>query len=455
MALDTRPWLTCAIGSGSGCIGTPDSTQWTENHGGADFLNAVDEMGMYQYLVRDTVFHTMNGPYLTNATYVGVTNDEKITVSRTVSTATTDDFVRHLHSFRYTFNEETNGDHYPRFALYTLGGDNYNYVRYPWFAYGSGGSSVDDSDPVEAVSDLINGVSDFRYTSYYSEDAPAGCSIPGSGIGSCWFAMLTDPASNIDQRGHRGIIIRNFHGRLNGETWPPPGDTTVSPFSFNIIKSRQNNAAMNTASIELSLPNSFKDDVAAGLASFKEGDFLTADIELLLPPRQNVDYFGFSQRLRTWITDSGSDASFLEGWKLVANDAAGGDATVTTVFEGELERLYHPRIKVDCATNAAAFNIEIPEDQPGYLPVTIAGVSGETIGPLDKPTDLYLWRWLSATGWVQSDIAYQLEKDVLENTYTYVFILLVETDLHASTWVPCENFYFGASPPTEANPSCA
>ena len=91
MILDTRPWLVCALGQ-SGCGGSPDSTQWTENVGGGDFLNAVDKTGMYQYLVGDTSFHTMNGPRLTNATYVGVTVDQNIEVSRTTSTGTAGEF---------------------------------------------------------------------------------------------------------------------------------------------------------------------------------------------------------------------------------------------------------------------------------------------------------------------------------------------------------------------------
>lgn len=88
MVLDTRPWLTCGKDSSSSCVGTPDSTQWTENHGGGDFLNSVNKRGEYQYLVGDTVNHIMNGPRMTNATYGGTTVDGNIHVSRTVSTWT-------------------------------------------------------------------------------------------------------------------------------------------------------------------------------------------------------------------------------------------------------------------------------------------------------------------------------------------------------------------------------
>lgn len=362
--------------------------------------------------------------------------------------------------------KDTPGDNYPRFSMYTLGGDNYNYVQFPLFAYGSG----DENSFLEAsgeatvpVSEIISGVGDFKYTDYYSVDAPVGCSNH-EGSSSCWFAMLTNPAQNIHQRGHRGIIVRNFRGRLNGETWPPVSGEEVSPFTFNLIKSRQNGSAQNTVSIELGLPASFKAAVDLGLAQFKEGDFLSADIELLVPPRQNADYFGNSQRLRDWLTEAGVDSNYGDGWKIIAKEATEGDAIQTTVFEGELERLYHPRVRVDCPSNEARFNIQIPEGMPGILPITIAGVGGSDMvlsSPLDKPSQ-QLWRYDGSTQtWKEfaTGAAYQLEKDVLDNSYTFVYSLVLEFENQSSglpvTGNACEQFFFGMEPPSDTNPSCS
>ena len=185
---------------------------------------------------------------------------------------------------------------------------------------------------------------------------------------------MTNPSQNINQRGHRGIIVRNFHGQLNGAPWPPTdGEEEVSPFTFNLIKSRQNGSGQNTASLELGLPAAFVAAVAAGQAKFRQGDYLAADIELLVPPRQNADYFGNSQRLKTWLSESGVDTDYENGWKIIANEAVGGDAIDTNVFHGTLERRYHPRIQVDLV-DEARFNIKIPDNMPGILPITIAGV---------------------------------------------------------------------------------
>ena len=367
-----------------------------------------------------------------------------------------DDFVRHLHSFHYTFLKETDGDNYPRFAMYTLGGDNYNFVQFPLFAYGMGEQSVLDS---LSIQDVILDMSDFRYTDYYQVDAPKGCSQGGSGSSSCWFAMLTNPSlpkpdfNNIDQRSHRGVIVRNFHGQLNGEPWPPADGEEVSPFTFNLIKSRGNNAGKNTVSIELGLPSAFIAAVDAGQAKFREGDYLEADIELLLPPRQTADYFGKSQRLKDWLSEADVDTNYEHGWKIIAKEADMGDAIETTVFQGALERAYHPRIHVDFA-DEARFDIEIPDGMPGILPITIAGVGAFKSFPttlLGRPNEK-LWRYVNGV-WKEFGVGgdYQLEKDVLDNSYTFVYSLQLEFE--SDPVGNREQFAFGATAPFDTNDS--
>jgi len=189
-----------------------------------------------------------------------------------------------------------------------------------------------------------------------------------------------------------------------------------------MVRSRAANAG-NTVSIEIGLPKTFLDAVAAGEAKFLEGDYISADIELLVPPRQNGDTYSDSTRLRTWLTNAGVDADFSQGWKVIANDATGGDDIVTSVFAGSLERKYHPRIQVD-SSDEARFNIEIPSDMPGTLPITVSGVEATTgFRPnlLDRP-DRKLWRYVGGA-WEEfgSNGDYQLEKDVLTTvTRTYI-----------------------------------
>lgn len=363
-----------------------------------------------------------------------------------------DDFVRHLHSFNYKFLAETDGDNYPRFALYTLGGANYNYVQYPFFAYGMGEQNqfvADEKDAVVPIEDVIVSLPDFFYApEYFQVDAPVGCGQMGKA--SCWFTMLTNPTTNLHQRAHRGIVVRNFHGRLNGEAWPPAG-IEVSPFTFSLIKSRNNNPSKNTVSLELGLPNDFLVKVEKGEAKFLEGDYLAGDLELLLPPRQTGDYYGRSQRLKDWMAEAGVDSDFKNGWKITAKEASMGDDIVTKVFAGTLERRYHPRIQVDSA-DEARFNLKIPAGMPGILPITISGVEATKSFSsilLERPSGK-LWRFVGSWEEFGEGGDYQLEKDVLDNSYTFVYSLRLEFDVVGD----CEQFAFQPEAPFIENGNC-
>lgn len=253
----------------------------------------------------------------------------------------------------------------------------------------------------------------------------------------------------------------------------------VSPFAFHLIKSRQNNAARDTVSIELALPTEFTDAVAAGTAKFLVGDYISADIEVLLPPRQTGDYFGNSRVLKQWLSDAGVDDHYENGWKVISREASVGDGIQTIVFDGTtLERLYHPRVRVDCTTDTALFNIAFPladtggtggtgdgeeaetETEPalpGILPITIAGVnSGQAFSEnlLDRPSRT-LWRYIDSTeSWeaMGTNGSYQLEKDVRDGSYTYVYSLQLEFETNPVG--KCERFSFSGEPPTVANPPC-
>lgn len=222
---------------------------------------------------------------------------------------------------------------------------------------------------------------------------------------------------------------------MNGQSWPPQNDFIASPFSFSLIRGFVN----NSLSLEIGLPSTFLNDSAA---EFLEGDFIEMDVELILPPRLPRDYFGASQRLIDWLIDADVDGNFENGWKIVALEANKGDDITITLLTGSLERKYPPRVCVNAA-DEAIFNLDIPSDVPGVLPITVSGV-GETDNLVGNPPPQRLWRRSSDGSWLEFGRGgdFQLNRDE-DGTYTYVYSLRLEFDnvgLH-------EQFYFGEKAP--------
>ncbi|CAE7593743.1 unnamed protein product [Symbiodinium pilosum] len=355
LVLDTRPFLVCKmdepkctcqkevnasgrfaqhlckVEKAEGCVGDVNITGWTENHGGSDFLTAIDPGGSYQYLTNVTVTHTSNGPRLTNATYTGVTVDGAVRVVRTVSTWATEDFPRHLHSFHYEVLKNVT---YRRLAFYLLGGDWYNYVLNPGFVYGDAkgvqGQVVNISEPLER----------FEYAKDFKNKT---CGEP-----PCWFSLLTQK-SQADHHAHRGLIVRRWRGRMAGVELPKDRG-----FSFSVIGSRQWGDPTPTMGLEL----------GPGKKSLQAGDVFEADLELLLYPKTEEVYYGPSMRLRRWLD--------MEPWEVVLRSAMDGHLEVQVV-EGFLQRSYPPRVAVS-SKGRAEFRFSMPADYPGVLPLTIAGV---------------------------------------------------------------------------------
>ncbi|CAE7476827.1 unnamed protein product [Symbiodinium natans] len=357
LVLDTRPFLVCKMdepkctcqkevnASGrfaqhlchvdkvDGCVGDVNVTGWTENHGGSDFLTAVDPGGSFQYLTNVTVTHTSNGPRLTNATYTGVTVDGAIRVERTVSTWATEDFPRHLHSFRYEVLKNVT---YRRLAFYLLGGDWYNNVLSPSLAFG------DSKGLQHHVSNISASLEQFEY----SKDLKnvKFCQEP-----PCWFALLTQ-TTQADRYAHRGLVVRRWRGRMGGEELPEDRG-----FAFSVIGSRQWGEATPTLGLEL----------GPGKKSLEAGDVISADLELLLYPKTEEVYYGPSMRLRNWLS--------MEPWEVVQRAAVEAQLKVQVV-EGVLQRSYPPRVAVS-AEGRAEFRFHVPEGYPGLMPLTIAGIS--------------------------------------------------------------------------------
>ncbi len=441
--LDTRPFLTCRAELSGPCGGNPNSTGWTDNHGGSDWFSAITSDGFYQYLVNNTALHQMNGPRLTNVTYVGKTVDGNWNIQRTASTWSTDATVKHLHSFEYKVQKDISGNPYGRFSIFVLGRDDYNYIEVPHFVYGTGSVLLDNKTHTEL--DPTGTLQNFQYAPNY-HNVPPGCSSSES----CWFGMLTPEGSQLDHEAHRGIIIRQFHARLNG--------TETSDFTFSVM--RNGNRTVPRLILEIGLPLWFLESLQAGTAQFRQGDFIRGDIEQLLPPRESAVYYGDSQRLRQWYADANVLSEYSNAWKILSLEAQRGDAFQVNILQGSLERKYPPRIHVSEA-NEAQFTLEmLADDWPGVLPISIAGVQQNTfaLGGKAVATTYRLYRWSNiASAWqvfgvgVDGSSDFQLDREISDGTFTFTYSLRLEFDAVQS----CEHFVFGSILPDSSNSSCS
>mmetsp|Transcript_135617 Transcript_135617/g.377706 ORF Transcript_135617/g.377706 Transcript_135617/m.377706 type:complete len:1031 (+) Transcript_135617:59-3151(+) len=340
--LDIRPFLVCGFGPAGSCIGTPNATQWTENHGAQEFLAAFDTKGSYQYLTGVETFHSMNGPKLTNVTYTGTTVDGGIYRGVTVSTWTVDDMPRHLHAVRYEFLKNVV---YPRLVVYQVGADFYNDVgRVSDFVYGNGDGRLLD---VGTMPPLRAG---YRH---YNASWP-DCQDPGP----CWFALVSGHIPEWNGVAHRGLVVRKWRARLGGVDRP----STEHP-AFYLLGNGQG----HKAGVELTVPG--------GITSFAPGDFIEAEFELFLYPSSPSIFYGTSSKFQSWL--DAEDAA----WSVVHKEAVAGSLS-PTVSVGTLERSFPVRVCAD--GDSAMFRLRLSAGWPGVLPITVAGVSS---------VDGKLWRW--------------------------------------------------------------
>ena len=93
------------------------------------------------------------------------------------------------------------------------------------------------------------------------------------------------------------------------------------------------------------------------------GDFVEAQVELLVLPQSVGDYYGLNNEFRKDLQSNGNT------WKPVFRQAAGNDLRIE-VENGRLLRTYPPRILVDLGQNA---EIAIAGGV-GYLPLTFSGL---------------------------------------------------------------------------------
>jgi len=313
---DVRPLMVTGMSGGR--------WEWTCNVGGGDFLVYFDAGGKRQFLTRMRTAYLSHGPNLTDVIYAGVTADGNIAARIEVSTPRCDDVNRAYHRVRYDVLADTP---FSRLAFYQLGADHYNDHSFTMMARGNAHGLIEEWQTQRGGGKYL------RTGLECSGRAP-------------WFSLHGSEQNKHHPKGawaNRGLVIRSWKACLSGQELAVP---------FAAVFGTDD--GIPSANVELVPPPT--------LTQLKKGDFVDAEVELLVAPVAADDYYGPNEPLRADLKANAGT------YKPVYRLARGNDIEVD-VEKGSLQRTYPPLIAVDSKDNAV-FEIR---GGVGYVPVTIAG----------------------------------------------------------------------------------
>lgn len=349
MVDDVRPLMVWGMGKTEKI-----QWSWTHNVGGADFLNlftrakpepgkpgepSADAKLTKQYLTSQKTLYASQGPVLADVTYAGEALGGAIRSRIRARSWRADDYVRALYTIRYDVTRPAAD--IARLAFFQMGADRYNENLFKKITRG------DQNGEKETWTPETGGEK-------YSR---RGVALEGE---TPWFALYEaskPPNIAAEDKGawaNRGLIIRSWKARLGGKDCPAP---------FYSIYGNGAGAAAS-ALVELSPP--------PGLEALEPGDFVEAEVEMVILPQRAEDYYGPNELFRAAL------AANPDHWSLVHREAAGGLVKLDCPV-GTIEETWPIRVRAKDG-RAAQFSVA-GRGGVGYTPVTISGAARP--GPFD------------------------------------------------------------------------
>lgn len=317
---DLRPLMTLPIAGGK-------PWGWAENCGGGDFLVWVDAGGAYHGFRATRTDYLSYGPCLTHVRYREETSGGEIAARLDVALGRSDDYVRAFHRLRYDIKQPVT---WQRLAFYQLGADFYNDTPAARVAIGDSGGLREEWTPPH------------HRGQYDRRSVPLTGAQPWISIHGLERARL----GNGSAAASRGLILRSWQARLGGKPGVAPHVSTYG--------NEWGQGNFKTV-IELSPP--------AGVSTLRPGDFVEAELELVVFPTHPQAYYGPNELFREAL------AQTPDTWRLVHREAAGNALDVRTQ-RGKVTRTFPLRVAVDRHDRAAAsFDGGI-----GWVPLTFTGL---------------------------------------------------------------------------------
>lgn len=301
---------------------------WADNCGGGDFLMWQDAQGRYQPMCATRTDYRAYGPCLTDAIYSEESVGGELAARMEISVPRSQDYLRAFIHVRYDVRHPVQ---WQRLAFFQLGADFYNDTPARRVAIGNVDGMREEWEPKQA------------------KDVYDRRSVPMVGP-QPWVSIHGVEPSDLrpgQADASRGLIVRNWRAVLGGKTAPQPYA------SFFCTESGKNNYR---TVIELSPP--------PGIDELLPGDFVEADLELVVFPADAAAYYG-------------PDKSFREAldrdevtWRLVQREAT-DNALDVRAKTGTVLKPYPLILAVDDQQRAEV----IVKGGVGCLPLTFTGLS--------------------------------------------------------------------------------
>ena len=318
---DVRPLMTLSR--------EPEAKRWgwAENCGGGDFLLWKNEEGRYQSLKGTRTDYHSQGPCLTAVSYTEETQGGEIAARMDVSVPAANDHLRTLLRLRYDVRQPVQ---WQRLAFFQLGADFYNDVPARRVAIGDVAGLREEWEPRRAKDE-------------YDRIA---LPLPGEGAWVSVHGVERAVLKKGQAAASRGFIVRSWKAVLGGKPAAPHLSTYCTEWGKD----------NHRTSVELAPP--------PGLTTLQPGDFVEAELELVVFPADSSAYYGPDTALRDRLS---RDA---DTWRPVHAEAW-ANALKPTAQRGVILKNYPLTIRVDEAQQAHA---TVPGGL-GHLPVTFTGLT--------------------------------------------------------------------------------
>ena len=318
---DIRPFMTVWSES------NPKPYGWAGNGGGGDFLMWTDPAGKYRGSRLTRTDYRAYGPCLTDVRFEEETAGGEIVSRMGVFLSRSDDYLRVLHHLRYDVRRPVQ---WQRLAFFQLGADHYNETPARRVALGDAAGLREEWQPARGKE------------AYHRR----GVALTGA---QPWISIHDVERAAVGNGGtaaSRGLIVRSWNAVLGGKPCPLPYASFYAP--------DRGQKDFRTF-IELSPPPE--------ISALQPGDFVEADVELVIFPGDARAYYGSNATFRAALE---ADA---DTWRLVWREAA-GNALEVTMRKGTLTRSVPLAVAVGRRQEAEL----ILTGGLGYVPLTFTGL---------------------------------------------------------------------------------